>query len=684
MTIQRFTLVCLLIIQTCAFKLYAQNVEFDKTNFPTQSKELKEAQKNIKKGDEYYKAGRGMYFLALEFYSKAHKFNPNNALLNYKIGNCYLNTIQKIVSISYFEKALELNPNVSPEINYSLGRAYHLNNEFDKAITKYTEYKQSLSPLRMVAIGKEIDKKIHECNLAKELINKPVNVTIENLGDIVNSIYPDYSPIVSADGSMMIFTSRRDNTTGGKTSNVDFKYYEDIYISYNNDGIWSAPENPSKSLNTDAHDATVGLSPDGQKLFLYNSDNGGDIYQCNLEGNDWSKPQSLGKTINTKFHESSASFSYDGRTIYFVSDREGGYGGGDIYMSKLDEKGKWGEAVTLGSGINTPYNEAGVFMHPDGKTLYFSSEGHKTIGGYDIFKTVYEDGKWSEPENLGYPINTPDDDVFFSMTANGEHGYYSSEKTDGLGGQDIYMVTFSFDKPLVNSNEDNSIAHRAYGSATSESVESVGASSSELTLIRGRVLDENSNPIKASIEVTDNEKNEVIANFESNSATGKYLVSLPSGRNYGMVVKSENYLFHSENFNIPKESSYNEIEKDIKLNKVEAGSKIVLNNIFFDYGKATLKPESTTEIDRIIEVMTMNPTLKIEIGGHTDNVSSYDFNMKLSKNRARAVVYYLISRGMPHSRMTFVGYGFSQPVASNATEAGRMLNRRVEFKIISK
>jgi len=307
------------------------------------------------------------------------------------------------------------------------------------------------------------------------------------------------------------------------------------------------------------------------------------------------------------------------------------------------------------------------------------------MGGFDVFKTVYENGKWSEPQNLGYPINTADDDVFFSITASGLHAFMSSARAGGYGEQDIYLITFLTEKPVVTNSEDNLIAWRTEPVSETVIEQTVSVNNASLTLLKGRILDDDTKkPIEAQIILTDNTKNEELATFTSNSATGKYLVSLPSGKNYGIAVKADGYLFHSENFDIPNAAAYQEIEKDIYLKKVEVGKEIVLKNIFFDFNKATLRPESKAELENLTQLMRENPTLKIEISGHTDNVGSAAYNKTLSEQRAKAVVDYLIKAGIAADRMTSVGYGFDKPIASNATEEGRQLNRRTEFKITSK
>lgn len=687
-----FFAILLIAFLFCCSIVFAQiNVEFTKSNFKNRKTGFKEAMKNLKEGDGYYQVGGGAYRGALDYYLKANRFNPDNAMLNYKIGVCYLFSVQKVKSIEFFKKAFKLNKFVAADINYMLAQGYHLNLEFDKAIEEYNNFKRTLSPRELQEWINIVKKKIQECNNGKELVKNEVRVFIDNVGSAINSSYPDYSPIISADESMMIFTSRRENTTGGGRDPGDLKYFEDVYVSYNINGKWQRAENIGKPINTNNNDATVGLSPDGQELFIFNGRKmGGDIFVCELKGDKWTSPddKTLQKYINTEFHESSASFSYNGKTMYFVSDKEiDNYGKHDIYISYLDDKGKWGRSENIGNVINTEYDDEGVFMHPDGRSIYFSSKGHNTMGGYDIFSsTLQDDGTWTKPKNIGYPINTPDDDVFFVISASGLHGYYSSPKEGGFGDHDIYMITFMGpEKPLVQSNEDNLIASIANPVSETIIEKTVDIKTIRLTILKGIITDElTKNPLDASIELVDNEKNEVINTIYSNSKTGKYLISLPSGKNYGIAVKKENYLFHSENFDIPKATAYQEIVKDIELKSIAVGSKIILKNIFFDYARATLRPASYAELGRLSMLLSDIPSLKIEISGHTDNQGSLKTNTRLSDARAKAVVDYLINQGIKAERLTFKGYAYFQPIATNDTDEGRQLNRRVEFKVLSK
>ncbi|MCB0397012.1 MAG: PD40 domain-containing protein [Flavobacteriales bacterium] len=661
------------------------DIPFEKSYFPERKSELKEAYKSLKEGDAYFEKGRFGYKMAIPHFLKAQAFNPDNALLNLHLGMCYLFSSNRVASIPYLEKAYKLNPEIDPRIHYYLGWAYQLNLAFDDAITEFRKYQSQLSSDEPDLL-KLVVKHVEECEVGKQLVQEPVRAFIDNVGPTINKATPEYGPVISADESVMYFTSRREGTTGGGMDENLFEPFEDVYVSYNRGGDWSDPVNLGSPVNSDDHDANVGLSPDGQWLLIYKDENDGDLFECELKGEEWSKPQRLPKTINTDYHESSASISYDGRKIYFVSDRPDSRGGRDIFVSTRDSKGRWGEAKNLGPTINTPYDEEAVFMHPDGKTMYFSSKGHKTMGGYDIFKTVFENGSWSEPENMGYPINTPDDDVFFVVSANGRHGYYASFRTDGYGEKDIYKVTMlGPEKPLLLSTEDYMIASVAKPVSEKAIEPSVPVSQASITLLKGVVTDAVTKAIlEAAIEIVDNETGEVIAGFLSNSKTGKYLVTLPSGKNYGIAVKKEGYLFHSENFDVTALAAYQEVVKDIALKNVAVGSKIVLKNIFFDTDKAVLRHESFAEIDRLMKLLNDVPDLKIEISGHTDNTGSATHNQTLSEERAQSVVQYLISKGISSQRLVFKGYGKDQPIAGNDSEEGRQMNRRTEFKILEK
>lgn len=489
-----------------------------------------------------------------------------------------------------------------------------------------------------------------------------VKISIKNIGVAINSsAFDEYAPIISADGLMMIFTSRRPvfGTSGEKGA----QELENIYVSYYDENIkrWKEAKMLGKTVNQPGkNNSAIALSNDGQRLLVYRGDPDGNIYESVLKGEEWSEPVKLPEPINSDRHESSASISPDGRTIYFISDRKGGQGGLDIWLCRQDNSGNWGKAENLGPTINTSKNEEGIFIHPDGKTLYFSSKGHNSMGGYDIFKSVFENGKWSTPVNLGPPINTPHDDMFFVLTADGKTGYYSTSSIQGKNDKkDIFEITFDDFKKKK--------------------------SDTRLTLFKGVIIDNDTKkPLETSLEITDNEKSEVIANLKSNSATGQFLVSLPAGKNYGIAIKKEGYLFYSENFNIPKSASFKEVHKRILLQKIKENNILTLKNVFYDFGKATLSPESISELNQLVKLLNISTSIKIEIAGFTDNQGSDKFNLVLSQARSQAVFDFLYAAGISKDQMIPKGYGASNPVATNDTEEGRQQNRRTEIKILEK
>ncbi len=693
----------------------AQDVPFDKSLFKERKDEFKIARDQLEEGYKIYeiypesfmsvnhldyRARASYYKEALPILFEANKFNPNNAQLNYRIGRCYLSSsVYKEECLPHFLKAQKLNPNVAADLHYYLGMGYQLTMEFDKAIASYKIHQSVLTGKDPIEV-EETQNRIKECEMGKKLVAKPVRAFIDNFGNVVNSKYPEYGAIISADESVMMFTSRRNTTTGGGIAEGLNEYYEDIYITNKVGGKWTTPANMGENVNSNEHDATVAVAPDAQSMIIYKDDKGdGNLYETKLVGSTWSKPVKMNKYINSKNHESSASYSNDAKTLYFVSNKPGGFGEHDIYFTKWDPiKKDWGEAVNVGPTINTKHNEESVVIHPDGKTLYFSSQSHETMGGYDIFMSkLQEDGvTWGKPENIGYPINSVDDDVFFVINASGRRGYYSSFKADGFGEKDIYMITFlGPEKPLQLSAEDNLLANIAEPVREKLIEKQVDAATKRITILKGVVRDEKTlKPLYSSIELIDVEENKTLAKFESNETTGKYLVSLPSGKNYGLIVRADGYLFHSENFDIPETAAYQEVVKNIDLKRVEVGSKIVLKNIFYDYNKATLRDASKNELDRLIKLLEENPTLKIELSAHTDSRGGDKYNEDLSQRRAQSCVDYLIKGGIATDRLVSKGYGEQELIISDAEiaklkfedekEEAHQQNRRTEFKILSK
>lgn len=622
---------------------------------------------------------------ALPLYLYLDTLTPGNPNISFNIGVCYVNSIyDKAKAIPYLENAIE---NVSldyiglPEditapvfAFYYLGRAYMINYQIDDALKYFEKFKYYLTD-NDIDLLKDVNRQIEMCYNAKKLMANPVNIKIENLGEPVNSSFPDYSPVLSLDESTIIFTSRREGSTGGK-KDTDGKYFEDIYIAYysTDKKSWVNMRKIGANINSSGHEASISMSLDGTQLFIYKDDNGdGNIYVSYFKNDDWTAPEKLNSTVNSKSWETHACLSPDGNTLYFVSNKPGGYGGRDIWRSEKLASGKWSEAVNVGPKINTEYDEESPFMLPDGVTLYFSSKGHESMGGFDIFtSTQSDDGFWSAPENIGYPINTTDDDVFYVPTMDQKHAYYSSAKEGGLGDQDIYKLSIIAPKKLV--------AH-----------------------IKGIIFDELSyKPVAAKLEITDASTGDIIASFTSDEENGDYYVSLPTGKTYSMFVTANKYLPYKEIFDIPDTISDPEIYKAIIMKKaiiastkkddkilfdnkeITVGERIILENVLFDFDKYTLRPESTTELDKWVKFLTENSTLKIEVSGHTDNKGTAAYNYDLSDNRAKTVYDYFASKGIAKDRMKWKGYGFDLPIASNKTDEGRQKNRRTEIKITSK
>ncbi len=736
-----------------------------------QSNEVKK-----KYSDAEFHVASNNYALALPLYLEVFTSDPSNANLNYKIGICYLKSVsEKNKAVPFLELAvtkmskgyddIDLDEKDAPySALYHLGRAYHFDYKFDEAISFLEKYKVLFKSGRDKEIIKELDLEIQQCVFGKETVKKPNDVTVANLGDSINSKYPDFAPIISADESMIIFTSRREGSTGSDGPGLDGTYPEDIYASYNNDGIWSKAVQIGSNINTPENDASVGLSADGQQLLIYKDDNGdGNIYKSDLNGDVWSVPAKMTSDINTNSWEPSACLTPDGLTLYFVSDRKGGFGGSDIWRCVKLPNGNWSLALNLGPVINTEYDEDGPFVHPNGVTMFFSSKGHKSMGGFDILKTFKDEetGAWSPPINLGFPINTTDDDVFYVVSVDGRRSYYSSAKEGGFGEKDIYMITSSESvaEPIslfkgfvtLNGGTDNlpnvrltvvdnesqselpavkmnSITGKYIlllkpgrsGKSYTASYEADGFTPQSLVVrvepgtsyqdigkeiklktinfvnlkpgtvaLLGTVTDkEMKAPVKkAVVIVKDNKTGTLIQNYPVD-VNGQYYIIAQMGQDLNITYEAEGYLFYSNNINIPKDATYTEIKKDVELERIRIGSKIVLRNIFFDANKATLRKESKTELQNLYDIMKKYPEFRFEISGHTDSKGNDAVNLKLSQSRSQSVEAYLIKKGIPKDRMLAKGYGETTPMTPNLFPNGKpdkngmQLNRRVEFKII--
>lgn len=615
---------------------------------------------------------------AIEKFQQALKINPDDALINFKLGTSYLYSDTKSKAAQYIDKAYRLNPNIDTRIDYNLGIAFQNTNNFKGAIEHFETFKKKNPKVATIA-----DERINECLVADSLQQFELNVIIENIGTTVNTNLSEYSPIISSDGKMLIFTSNR--TPGAKGG----PNLEDIYVSYKNGNSWSEPKKISKNVNTEEYnDAAASLSPDGKMLFLYSEEGGGDIYTSTFDGTDWSKPEPLNKNINTAMYwETCASVSPDGKKLYFASNRPDGYGELDIYVSEKDGRGQWGKAINLGPIVNTPANEDSPYIHYDGVTLYFSSDGHKRLGNSDIFVTELKNGKWTKPENIGYPINSWEYDGFFSISPDKKMAYYATVKEGGHGGADIYSIKFlepkfkPKPKPVVKTEE---VKVKQKKTDFVDARVQAAREKKQVIIMRGKVIDEvDAKPLAAVISLVDNENNQVLAKINSDPETGEFELVIPHGGNFGVATEKEGYLFNSLNFDLPKDFEYQEIDTHIIMARAEVGSKVVLKNIFFDVGKAELKPQSVTEVDNILSLLNDNPELSVQINGHTDNTGNAASNKVLSLKRATSVVDYLVSKGISAARVTAKGFGSERPIVSNDDETGgREINRRTEVEII--
>lgn len=668
-----------------------ENVKISKGQFKTGIETgFKEAWTSIKEGDKNYKAGRGTFDIARDHYLFAQQYNPENAHLNYKLGVCYLFTDDKYRAIDFFRKAYSLDTEVSEDIHFLLGQAFQLVLEFDKAVDHYNLHMDVLDPDEQEAYGKVLEKRLKECENGRIMELDPVRVILKNLGSNVNSKYDDYNPIFAFEDSTLFITSRRPFEKS-KRNEIDNKFNEDIYSSYFENNVFSEAIRLDKPFNSSSNDAVVGIAPDGKRILIYRGQfDGGNnqISEYNAEKKKWSKPKSLKGRISSKEGETSACISQNMKELYFVSrNKDLSIGGKDILVSKLDNKGRWGDPVNAGTHINTPYDEEGIFISKDGTQLYFASQGHNTMGGFDIFRSERQgDGSWSEPHNLGYPINTPDDEVFYITDQTGTYGYYSTIREGGLGSKDLYKVIYlGSEKELVLRTREELVAGPGPEKTGFLTLPKLMTLDTDFVL-KGQVLDSigELEALGSTLIFIDPLTGRQDASVFSDSLTGEYTVSLPEPKVYTVEIFAPGYLYFLDILDLSKESSDQIVKRDFYLQEVEVGTKVVLDHIYFQTGKSVLMPESHDELDQVYRFLENNPGVRLEISGHTDNTGSLRINQRLSRDRAGAVVKYLVDRGLAEERLISEGYADSQPVASNDTAEGRSQNRRVEFKVLSK
>ncbi len=659
--------------------------DFKKTEYG-----FKEAWFSVRDGNRYYAAGPGSFREAREHYLEAYKYNPVNAELNYMIGKCYLFTDNKFESIKYIKKAFQLKPDVNFDIRLLLGMAYHQVNEFDNAIEEYNLFLKGLSPKLLERYREKVNMLIRQCKHGRDIVLEPKRVVINNLGEGVNSVYDEYSVAMDADETEMYFTSRRQLTEKSKRSVIDDKFYEDIYHSTLNNGKWTMAERISSKLigkKNNTHMAVVGLSPDKTKLYIYKGgENNGDIYvsEYKAEKLKWTTPKPI-KKFNSRHRETSICISSDESRLYFISSNEkDSYGGTDFYFSEKNLKGKWNKPQNIGNTINTFYDEVGVSLSDNDSVLFFSSMGHNSIGGFDVFRSELQDvNLWSKPENLGYPVNTPSDDVFYFETEADKIAYYSSNRESGIGGLDIYKLIYLGSEKQMAMGTFRSPFSGLAPASIYFSPSALLDIDTRLTM-RGFLTDsENKDPIVGKVELIDQESDEIVAIAISDS-TGNYEIKVPQAKQYGIDINAKGYLMYLDVIDLSQESYEEVVIRNFELDRVEIGAKMILKNIYFETGKSELKEESYQTLNSVVKLMQNNPTLVLEISGHTDNVGSKRYNENLSRARAKACVDYLIGQGITENRLQFKGYGFQFSIFPNDNAENRAKNRRVEFKIISK
>ncbi|MDQ6762102.1 MAG: OmpA family protein, partial [Bacteroidota bacterium] len=597
------------------------------------------------------KAQNGDYITARQMMNEALKIEPKFVDAYLSLAGIYASMKNYTAAVTNFEKAFTLD---SVYTNYYL-LPYSIDlagcGRFDDALKAVNIFLTNPKINERSIKAGEFRKKTYEfaIDYAKTHPEKTYVFSPVNLGDSVNTTDLEYFPSLTIDGKKMIFTRRI-------KSNEDF--YESDWVN----GRWSkAYPLPGNINSTSFNEGAQNISQDGKWLIFTGCNfpeglGSCDLYISYLGKNGWSEPQNLGPNVNSEFWESTPSLSPDKRDLYFSSNVPGGFGGKDIWVCHRNDNGNWDEPLNLGAEINTAGDESTPFIHSDNQTLYFNSTGHP---GYsekpDLFVSrKLPDGKWSKPENLGYPINTIDDEGSMIVASDGKTAYYSSDRSDTKGGLDIYTFELRKDlRPL------------------------------KTLWVKGRVFDKKtSNGLPSTVELTDVNNRQLVSKLQTDE-DGNYLVTLPVGKDYAFNVKRKGYLFYSENYNISDTYPDSTFQADIPLQPIEVNASIVLKNVFFDTKKSELKPESISELDNVVRLLNENPNLKIQISGYTDNVGKPEDNLKLSTGRAVAVVNYLLNKSVRNERLTFKGYGEKNPVADNSTEEGRALNRRTELKVIS-
>ena len=600
----------------------------------------------------YEKFERRQYAAAITDLSNAIRIDANFIEAHMLMAECYLETNEPQKAKASFLRCVDINPDFFPPVYFTLAEI-EFDDEDYEAASRYLEKFLSYSR-QNPALRNRSERLLENSRFAEQAVKNPVPFQPENIG--LDFEYDQYWPSLSVDEQTLVFTGlipRNPNNSA-----VFGNRHEDCFMSNFRDGKWSKPENLGSPLNTPDNEGAQTLTADASRMYFTacnrpDGRGGCDIYYSEKRNGLWTRPRNLGVPVNTSGKDTQPSISADGRTLYFASDRNGGKGGLDIWMSTLDDDGNWSRPVNL-EEINTPGDESSPFIHLDGQTLYFASDGWPGMGGFDLFVTRKDSaGKWSTPENLGYPINSKHNEEGIIVNARGDQAYYSSDRGEGH-----IRNIFTFELyPAVRPQP--------------------------VSYMKGTIYDARTyKPLKALFELIELSTAEIAISAHSDSASGEFIVCIPSGKDYALTVKCKDYLFFSENFTMTGGTYLEPYLKDIPLKRIQPGERVILKNIFFEFASAQLLDESKVELQQLLQFLRDNPNIKIRITGHTDNIGSQSYNLELSQNRARAVADYLLNAGIAATRVSYVGLGSSEPVADNDTEEGRAQNRRTEFLIV--
>lgn len=632
--------------------LLSQNL-FSQNN-PKVEKEFKKALDYLNKGKEDK---------AIESLNKVFEIAPNypDALLC--MAEIYYNKSRdfdttKLKAFPYYKRFVDLHPSFDITAHYRLGEFYLL--EYNTIKAKY-HFDYALANYKAPKEQEKIDRtkrKLEQIAFIEYALKNPVEFMPNNMGESINTQYDEYLPTLTADEQTFIFTRLIPDT-------VDFGLkilmVEDFFQTTKLNEKWEMAEKMPTPFNSLDNEGALSISPDGRTAYFTrcNARDGYgscDLYYSERIGKRWTEPKNMGPTVNSSSWDSQPTIASDGRTLFFVSNRRGGKGKNDIWYTYRKDNDKWTKPISLDSTINTPGNDMYPFIHPSNTSLYFSSDYHLGMGGFDIFYSNIVDGKFTPAQNIGYPINTSSDETSFIVSPSGKKAIFSTSLKDGIGGKDLY----EFD--LYEKAQPTPVVY-----------------------MKGKTFDKFTNkPLAVNFEVKDVDKNTLIASSSSDPLTGEYLVVLPLGATYALNAWAESYLFYSENFQLKDISNSNSSQKDVYLIPIVEGESVVLNNIFFETNDYSLLPNSQSELNILLELLEKNRNIVIEISGHTDNVGSQEYNLELSSKRANSVKTYLEEKGIEAIRLKSKGFGQTKPISVNQTEEGRAKNRRTEFKIIKK